>query len=151
MTPLPIRLLSTWPMRCGSWRWRTGSAGSSHGQLDALAPGSRLGLLDRGLHDRAQVVGPQVERDQARVELGQLEQVGGQPVEALDLAMARFKELVARLGVLGGALLEQLIERAQRGDGRAQLVADVGQEVAAPVAVAADDGRSTPRGARPCG
>ena len=52
---------------------------------------------------------------------------------------ARLEELGARRRVVAGALLEQLVERPQRGDRRPQLVRDVGQEVAAAVAVAADD------------
>ena len=133
---LPMRLVSTWPMRCGSWRWRTGSSGRSATSSTPLrrAAGSACG--QRALDHRAQVVRSQVEGHEARIELGQLEQVGGQPVEALDLLPAGAQELVARAAVLGGALLEQLVEGAQRGDRRAQLVADVGQEVAAAVAVA---------------
>ena len=38
-----------------------------------------------------------------------------------------------------GALAQQLVERAQGGQRRPQLVRDVGQEVAAPVAIAPDD------------
>ena len=96
-------------------------------------------LLDRRLDRRPQVVRPQVEQDEPGIELRELEQVLGQPVEPLDLLAARLEELGARLGVVGGALLEQLVERAQRRQRRPQLVRDVGQEVAAPVAVAADD------------
>ena len=91
--------------------------------------------LDR----RAQVVRAEVEQDEPGVELRELEQVLGEPVEPLDLLAARLEELGARLRVVGGALLEQLVERAQGGQRRPQLVRDVGQEVAAPVAVAADD------------
>ena len=43
------------------------------------------------------------------------------------------------VGVLAGALAQQLVEGPQRGDGRAQLVGDVGHELAAAVAVGADD------------
>ena len=96
-------------------------------------------LLDGRLDGRPQVVGPQVEQDQPGIELRELEQVLGQPVEPLDLLAARLEELGACLGVVRGALLEQLVERAQRRQRRPQLVRHVGQEVAAPVAVAADD------------
>ena len=61
-------------------------------------------LLDGALDDRAQVVRSKVEQDQARIELRQLEQVGGQPVEPLDLLAALLEELVARRLVLDGAL-----------------------------------------------
>ena len=96
-------------------------------------------LLDGRLDGRPQVVRPQVEQHQARVELRELEQVLGQPVEPLDLLAARLEELGACRGIVGGALREQLVEGPQGGQRRAQLVRHVGQEVAAPVAVAADD------------
>ena len=75
------------------------------------------------LDDRPQVLGPQVERHEARIELGHLEQVGGQPVEALDLAAALLQELVPGGRVVRGAVQQQLVEGPQSGDGRAQLVA----------------------------
>ena len=113
--------------------------GKVHRQADTAAGRGGARLLDGALDRRAQVVGSQVEQDQAGIELGQLEEVLGQPVEPLDLLAARFEELGARLGVVGGALAQELVERPQRGQRRPQLVRDVGQEVAAPVAVAADD------------
>ena len=64
--------------------------------LTPLRSARRLRLLDGVLDHGAQVVRPQVEQDQARVELGQLEQVGGQPVEPLDLLAALLDELLAR-------------------------------------------------------
>ena len=90
---------------------------------------------DRVLDHGAQVVRPQVQRHEARIELRELQQVGGQPVEAFDLASALLEELVARIWVLGGTVAQQLVEGAQRGDGRAQLVRDIGQELPAAVAV----------------
>ena len=99
----------------------------------------RLGLLDRALDDRPEVLGPEVQRHEARIELGHLEQVGGQPVESLDLATALLQELVPRGRVIHGTLAQQLVEGPQRGDGRPQLVRDVGHELAAAVTVGADD------------
>ena len=52
-------------------------------------------LLDGRLDGRPQVVRPQVEQDQPRIELRELEQVLGQPVEPLDLLAARLEELGA--------------------------------------------------------
>ena len=136
---LPTRLVTTWPIRCGSWWIRSGPSGTRQvsGTPRRAAAGSACsdGRLDR----RAEVVRAEVEEHEAAVELRQLEQVLGEPVEPLDLLAARLEELGARLRVVAGLLLEQLVERAQGGDRRAQLVRDVGQEVAAPVAVAADD------------
>ena len=140
LTALATRLATTWPIRCGSWRIRIGASGRwsdrrtprrvGRGPCSARPPISTAARRSSG---------PQVEQDQPGIELRELEQVLGQPVEALDLLAARLEELGARLGVVGGALLEQLVERAQGGQWRPQLVRDVGQEVAAPIAVAADD------------
>ena len=66
--------------------------------------GRRLRLLDRRLDGRPQVVRPQVEQDEARIELRQLEQVLGQPVEPLELLAARLEELGPRVGVVAGRL-----------------------------------------------
>ena len=65
-------------------------------ERDALALGHRLGVVDGVLGDRAQVLVAQLQGDEAGIELGELEQVGGQPVEALDLLAAAAQELVAR-------------------------------------------------------
>ena len=60
----------------------------------AAARGGRV-LLDRRLDGRAEVVRPEVEQDEAGVQLRELEQVLGEPVEALDLLAARLEELGA--------------------------------------------------------
>ena len=96
-------------------------------------------LVGRRFDRRPQVVRSQVQQDEAGVELRELEQVLGEPVEALDLPGARLEELGAGVRVVARRLHQQLVERAQRRERRAQLVRDVGQEVAAPVAVAAAD------------
>ena len=63
---LPTRFATTWPIRCGSCRIRSGVAGTWIDRLDAaLARGGR-GLLDRVLDGRAEVVRAQVEQDEAR-------------------------------------------------------------------------------------
>ncbi len=69
-------------------------------QVDALATGDRFGLLDGVLDHRTHVVHAQIEGHQTRIELGHLQQVGGQPVEPLDLAMALLQELVASGGIV---------------------------------------------------
>ena len=53
---LPMRLVSTWPMRGGSCGWRTGSGGRCSASVDALAPGDRLRLLEGALDHAAQVL-----------------------------------------------------------------------------------------------
>ena len=106
---------------------------------DASLPRGAVGLFDGRLDRGAQVVRPQVEQHEPGIELRQLEQVLRQPVEPLDLLAARLEELGARVGVRPGLALEQLVERPQGRDRGAQLVRDIGQEVAAAVAIAADD------------
>ena len=107
--------------------------------IHAPPPRCRPGLLDRRFDRRPQVVGPEVEEHEAGIQLRELEQVLGQPVEALDLLAAGLEELGSGLGVVRGALGQELVERAQGRQRRPQLVGDIGQEVAAPIAVAADD------------
>ena len=107
--------------------------------MDASPASGGAGLLD-GLFDRRpDVVRAEVQEDQPRVELRELQEVLGQPVEALQLDAARLEELGPGSGVLAGLLLEELVEGPQGRDRGPQLVRDVGQEVAAAVAVAADD------------
>ena len=139
LTALATRLATTWPIRCGSWRIRIGRSGSWTDRRTPRRVAAAARLLDRRLDRRPQVVGPEVEQDEPRIELRQLEQVLGEPIEPLDLLAARVEELGPGLGVVRRALLEQLVEHAQGRERRPQLVRDVGQEVAAPIAIAADD------------
>ena len=136
---LPTRFVTTWPIRCGSWRIRIGAAGSASRSSRLRRRARGRGLLDGRLDRDPQVVGPEVEQDEPGIELRELEQVLGEPVEALELDAARVEELRPGDRVVAGPLGEQLVERQQRGDRRPQLVRDVGQEVAAAVAIAADD------------
>ena len=138
-TALPTRLATTWPIRCGSCRMRTGETGMWSDTRTSRRLAAAAGLVDCVLDGRPEVVGPQIEQDETRIELRELEQVLGQPVEPLDLLAARFEELGAGLRVGSGAALEKLVEHPERGERRPELVRDVGQEVAASVAVAADD------------
>ena len=108
-------------------------------QLHAPTTCRRLCLLDRRFHGGTQVIGPQIEEHEPGVELGEVEQILGEPVEPLDLLAARLEELGARLRVVARLFQEQLVERAERGERRPQLVRDVGKEVTAPVPVATDD------------
>ena len=64
---------------------------------DAATRGGRVVLVGRRFDRGPQVVRSQVQQDETRVELRELEQVLGEPVEALDLARARLEELGARL------------------------------------------------------
>ena len=86
-------------------------------QLDALALGHGLRVVDRVLRHRAQVFVPQLQRDQAGIELRELQQVGRQPVESLQLLAAAAQELVAGLRVLRGSFEQQLVEGAQAAIG----------------------------------
>jgi hypothetical protein len=65
------------------------------GEIDVAAGGGGPGLLDGRLDRRSQVVGPQVQQDEARIQLRELEQVLGKPVESFELDAARLEELPA--------------------------------------------------------
>ena len=117
---------------------RIGAAGTDSVQPDAAPPGRRPRLLHRRLDRRPQVVRPEVEEDEARIQLRELEQVLGEPVESLQLHATVVEELRAGARVVAGALGQQLVERQEGRDRRPQLVRHVGQEVAAAVAVAPD-------------
>ena len=65
-------------------------------------------LLDRGLDRGPDVLRPEVEEHEAAVELRELEQVLGQPVEPVQLLGRRVEELRARGLVVAGRALEQL-------------------------------------------
>jgi hypothetical protein len=110
-----------------------GPVGQLDGEVDAAPAGGRARLLHGLLDGRPEVVGAEVQEDEPGIELRELEQVLGQPVEAFDLDGARLEELGPGGRILTGVLLEELIEGPDRRDRRAQLVRDVGQEVAAPV------------------
>ncbi len=113
--------------------------GELGGEAHATTFRRRLGLLDRGLHSRAQVVGAQIEPHEPGVQLRQFEQVLREPVEPLDLLSARFEEFSPGRDVVAGLLLEQLIESPESGERSPELMRDVCQELAAGVAIAADD------------
>ena len=138
-TALPTRLATTWPMRCGSCLMRTGDTGMWSDTRTSPALRGSGGLVDCVLDGRPEIVRPQIEQHEPRIQLRELEQVLGKPVEPLDLLAARFEELGAGLRIGAGAALEKLVEHPERGERRPELVRDVGQEVPASVAVATDD------------
>ena len=92
----------------------------------ARAPNSRATSRARALRSTP----PKRQLDPARVELGEVEQVGRQLGQALDLLAHRAHELVPllRARVL---FFEQLDEAAEAEDRRAQLVRGVGDELLA--------------------
>ena len=110
-----------------------------HRELHPATSGRCGRLVDRLLHGRAQVLAPKIEQHEPRIQLGQLQQVLGEPVEALQLHAAGLEELGARRGIVRGALHHQFVERSERRDRGAQLVRDIGEELAAPITVAAND------------
>ncbi len=105
---------------------------------DSAPPGGRSRLLDRRLDGRPEIVRSQVEQDEPGVELGQLEQVLGEPVEALELHPAAVQELRPGGRVVGGSLGQELVEREQGRDRGTQLMRHVGEEVAAAIPIPAD-------------
>ena len=106
---------------------------------EALEPdAARDRHLGERLHHRldrvAQVAVAHVEREDAGVDPRQVEQVRAQPLEPTDLLGRALEELApGRLVDLAVSL--ELGVHAQRGDRRPKLVADVGDELAQPIAV----------------
>ncbi len=126
-------------MRGPSWLIRSGRSGSVATSVIALRSAVALVLLHGRLDGAAHVVWAELEEHQPGVELGQLEQVLGQPVEPVELDGRGVEELRAGVRVAARGALEQLDERAHRRDRRPELVADVREEVPAAVPVAPDD------------
>ena len=116
----------------GTWRL-------DQAERDSPSLGAGFSLLHRRFDRRAEIVRSQVEQDQAGVELGQVEQVLGQPVEPQQLLATRLQEFGACVGVVSGRFVEQFVEGAQGRDRRPQLVRDIGQEVAAAVPIVPND------------
>ena len=83
---------------------RSGTSGSVRLSARPRRRRGRLGLLDGRLDGGPQVVGPEVEQDEPGIELRELEQVLGEPVEPLELDAARVEELRPRRRVGAGPL-----------------------------------------------
>jgi len=81
----------------------------ANGEVDPPAPRGRLGLLHGLLDGRPDVVRPEVEEDEAGIELRELEQVLGQPVEAFELDAAGLHELGTGGGILARPFAEELV------------------------------------------
>ena len=115
---------------------RSGSARAVGGpvavDLDrgAVALGRRAELLRDPPGELTQVDAVGVELEHVGVQLREVEEVGGELREALDLLAHRSHELVARRRVRL-LVLEQLDEAAEREDRGAQLVRGVGDELLA--------------------
>ena len=98
------------------------------GTGDARRPGRTRSATRRARSPQVDPLGVDLER--VGVELREVEQVGGQLREPVDLLAHRAHELGPRRGV-GLVLVEQLDEPAEREDRRAQLVRGVGDELLA--------------------
>ena len=103
-------------------------------QLEARAAqvGARTELAGDAAGDLGQVDAVRDHHDPAGVELGEVEQIGGQLGQAVDLLAHRADELFPLLGARF-VLLEQLDEPAEAEDRRPQLVRGVGDELLAGV------------------
>ena len=132
--------------RRGRWRWRAGCAGcarrgagrsrrgpgrprSSSSGVPVASTRCRTVSADAP-HDRADVDLLEAQLGHAGVEAADLQQVGEQRLEAVELVDQQLRR--ARRGHLGGVDLgvQDLGGHAHRGQRRAQLVADVGGEPA---------------------
>ena len=89
----------------------------------------RLEALDELLRSRGQVHRLGLEPELTRIEPGQVEQVGGEPREPVDLTARRLEEIASR-PLVEILVREQLEEPAEREQRRSQLVRRVGNELA---------------------
>ena len=105
-----------------------GEAGVLDLHVDGDAGHVQLLLADRVGEHRLDREGLPVEGDGAGLEPGEVEELGDEAAEPLDLGQHR----VERAGIGGGDAVDEVLEgRLQRGERGAQLVAHVGDEVAA--------------------
>ena len=136
---LPMRLPTTWPMR-----WRIvadpdGRVGQVRRERDAALRAAAACCSTADSTDARRSSGRRSSRTRpessfessSRFWASQSSRSICWPLESRNSARAS--------GSDPGPLLEQLVERAQRRQRRPQLVRDVGEEVAAAVAIAADD------------
>ena len=99
-------------------------------QARAAQVGAGAELARHVARQRAEVDAVDRHHDAAGVELGEVEQVGGELGQSLDLLAHRAHELGPLLGARV-LLVEQLDEAAEAEDRRAQLVRGVGDELLA--------------------
>ena len=144
----PTRLLTSWTIRSRSKRSSTGSAGTALDQRDAALLGELGMRLDHRAHRVAQVALADVEREDARVDARQVEQVVAHPLEAADL-LARPLEELARVVLVDRPVALEFGEGSQRGDRRPQLVRHVGDELPQPIAIGPDQPQRAARADRP--
>ena len=97
-------------------------------QARAVGLGPRAELAGRLAGEIAEVDAARRHHHRPRVELGEVEQIGGQLGQPLDLLAHRAHELFP-LGRARVVLLEQLDEAAEAEDRRAQLVRGIGDEL----------------------
>ena len=137
---LPMRLPSTWPRRGGSWGWTMASGGRCAVRLTPLrsAMGMACSTASSTTARRSSSRSCRATRPESSLDSSS-RLAASQSSRSICWRLPR-RNSSRVSGLLGRPLQEQLVEGAQRRDGRAQLVADVGHEVAAAVAVLADDG-----------
>jgi hypothetical protein len=92
--------------------------GQGQPEVDPAAPGGLARLLHGRFDGDPQVVGAKVEEDEPGIELRELEQVLGQPVQALELDPAVVEELGPGDRIVPGPLGQQLVEGQEGGDRR---------------------------------
>ena len=81
--------------------------------------------------DLIEIHGGQVQIGHAGFDAGEVQELGDHLAHAFDFDLDAVEEFGAGGGVVGGAVLQGFDEGAEGGEGRAQLVGDVGDEVAA--------------------
>ncbi len=116
-------------MRSRSAMTSRSPSASSTDELDA-------GPLGKRGHDAGDVVEERCDRlgrdhgmQASRLEPREREQVGHQPAETVGLDLHGLHEVVAHLGIVLGAVVEQLEHPLERGDRRAHLMARIRDEL----------------------
>ena len=136
---LPTRFATTWPMRGGSWRMRIGASGRSTVTRTPrrAAAESCWWAADSTAARRSSGRRSSRTRPESSFESSSrfwASQSSRSICPALDS-----RNSARASGSSPGRLHQQLVERAQRRERGPQLVRDVGEEVAAPIAVAPAD------------
>ena len=130
-TALCARLRSAWPRRAGSAAARTTSPGWERGGHGSRAARRRADALDAGRDDLVWIERVNGQLRLAGLDHRQVEQLVDELGEVIDLALDLHREVAHRGGVVDRARGQRLGQQLDRGQRRAELVADVRHEVAA--------------------
>src|SRR5574341_2075658 len=98
-------------------------------QLNLLLGGLRLVDGDRSVHHLGQADRPAMERDLAELEVGEVEQVVQEAIEALGVLVDYLQKRTRVLPILEPSFQEGLKVSLDRREGGAELMGDIGHEL----------------------